>query len=88
MSIRNADEVYGCPQCGNKEGFWEKNIVVIDVEVVEFDSEGVIYSGESKIDWKSQRINPQIEKPYTCNECGTSFTNPVLIDPPGPIRVK
>jgi len=81
-------EVFGCPQCGNTEGFTEKNIVEVNVGVAHFDAEGTVYSGESNIDWKTQRVNPLTDRPYACDKCGTSFAKPVRIDPPGPIRVK
>jgi hypothetical protein len=84
----NGAEVYGCPQCGNTEGFTERNIVEVSVGVVHFDAEGTVYSGESNIEWNSQRVNPLIDRPYNCERCGTAFPKPVRIDPPGPIRVK
>jgi predicted RNA-binding Zn-ribbon protein involved in translation (DUF1610 family) len=83
-----AAEVYGCPQCGNAEGFTERNIVEVSVGVVHFDSEGTVYSGESSIDWNTQRVNPLIHRPYKCEKCGTAFAKPARINPPGPIRVK
>jgi DNA-directed RNA polymerase subunit RPC12/RpoP len=89
MSDRtNAAEVYGCSRCGNTEGFTERNIVEINLGVAHFDTEGTVYSGESDIDWKTQRVNPLIDRPYKCEKCGTDFAKPVRIDPPGPIRVK
>jgi predicted RNA-binding Zn-ribbon protein involved in translation (DUF1610 family) len=83
-----AAEVYGCPQCGNTEGFTERNIVEVSVGVVHFDAEGTVYSGESNIDWNTQKMNPEIDRPYKCDTCGISLVKPVRIDPPGPIRVK
>jgi hypothetical protein len=72
----------------NAEGFTERNIVEVSVGVVHFDSKGTVYSGESSIDWNTQRVNPLIHRPYKCEECGTAFAKPARINPPGPIRVK
>ena len=47
------------------------------------DAEGItLYFGESTIDRRTQRVNPEADRPYAFDKCGTSLAKPVRIDRP------
>lgn len=37
------------------------------------------YAGETEVDWDSQDLDPAEPKPFSCDACGGSFENPVVV---------
>lgn len=73
-------KVFGCPHCGNKEGFTEADVVCASASILSFDETGEPeFVGETEVHWDSQVLDTSESEPYGCDACGRSFAEPVPV---------
>lgn len=77
-----AKQYLACPTCGNLSGFTsaERILATADINTFSLDEDGGVspdYAGETEVHWDTQETIE--ENPYSCNDCGVEFQEPVKV---------
>ena len=81
--VQEEPKVFGCPHCGNTEGFKELNTVLADYPFARFTEKTTPDEdtyGVAEVCWDSaERIDPDRLCPFTCSACGKEFEEAVCL---------